>query len=256
MVRPFGNIDRSKMIPVRDFLTARKSASSWPYIGCLKKIWLGREIDREWFLSKRNTVRAEVVRKVVPSRKYGESLTDLEFAHLSPGSKPASRTARLRDERPCVHSLVSARDATRFCPRIEFCGCYCLTVACAHVYGDLGCFRDVNASEWNRDPRNDLLGNTADGGATCRWLLIYCVSIRNVRRIFQRWVIHVSLTRDNLFYCSWRELSRFFFFTADEVYRKDLTVRWFLFFSCFMYYFIIPVSFSALPILFRIRLQR
>lgn len=141
MARLFGNIDRSKMIPVRDFLTARKSASSWPYTGCLKKIWLGREIDREWFLSKRNTVRAEVVRKVVPSRKYGESLTDLEFAHLSPGSKPASRTARLRDERPCIRSLVSARDATRFCPRIEFCGCYCLTVACAHVYRDLGCFQ-------------------------------------------------------------------------------------------------------------------
>lgn len=37
MARLFGNIDRSKMIPVRDFLTARKSASSWPYIDWSEK---------------------------------------------------------------------------------------------------------------------------------------------------------------------------------------------------------------------------
>ncbi|KAK1132269.1 hypothetical protein K0M31_016389 [Melipona bicolor] len=103
-----------------------------------KRKRLGTEIDRGRFsvVSAIPFSESKLVGEVVSSRKYGESLTDLEFAHLSPGSRPASRTARLRDESPCIRSLVSARDAIRcqiLSERIEFCGCYRLTVASAHV---------------------------------------------------------------------------------------------------------------------------
>lgn len=122
MARLFGNIDRSKMIPVRDFLTARKSASSWPYID-----WSFVEKWSEKSFHRGSTANLSRISSLLIFRR-DRSLHQ--------------ETARLRDERPCVRSLVSARDATRFCPRIEFCGCYCLTVAvCAHVYRDLGCLQ-------------------------------------------------------------------------------------------------------------------
>lgn len=121
-------------------MTGRKFTYSQSYIDWLeeKKKRLGTEIDRGRFfvVSAIPFSESKLVGEVVSSRKYGESLTDLEFAHLSPGSRPASRTARLRDESPCIRSLVSARDAIRcqiLPERIEFCGCYRLTVVSVHV---------------------------------------------------------------------------------------------------------------------------
>lgn len=61
-----------------------------------------------------------------------------------------------------LYRRVTQPDA-RFCRRIEFCGCYRLTVACAHVYRDLRGFLVTSASVngtnggWKRDRwRRDL----------------------------------------------------------------------------------------------------
>lgn len=146
--------DRSKMTSIQASLTARKFTCSQPYIGWIgRKKRLGAEIDRRRFRSKRNTVRAsKLVGGVVPSRKCGKSLTDLEFAHLSPGSRPASRTARLRDERPCARSLVSARDATR-CQILPEDRVLRMLPAngrlCTRLPGPPWLFDDVSVSEWN-----------------------------------------------------------------------------------------------------------
>ena len=158
------------------FLTGRKFTYSQSYIDRLKekktKKRLGTKIDqRRFFVVSAIPFSESKLVGEVSSRKYGESLTDLEFAHLSPGSRPASRTAaRLRDESPCIRSLVSARDAIRcqILPgRIEFSGCYRLTVASAHVLPGPR-WLSVTSASVNGTTDSVLLGNTAGGGATCR----------------------------------------------------------------------------------------